>query len=222
MVSRSRRTNADAAQDRARQLAGRFPEAREALEFCAAILTFEGDWRALRALVHERAPSQLREAASSLTEPVLQDATARYLRGEDCESPMSFFARVLLRHSPPQPGSTPLNRCPACAQPPQCGCLHPEGHGSTFFLVCSGCETEWRYPRAQCPACGEAAVFYSSERIPHITTQACEHCRRYLHVIDLGKEPAAVPLLDEVAALALDHWMRESGFQKIHPNLIGM
>jgi FdhE protein len=164
----------------------------------------------------------LREAAGSLTEPMLQDAMARYLRGEDCESPASFFARVLLRQNLPRPDTLAPNRCPECGQPPQCGCLHPEGHGSTFFLVCSLCEAEWRYPRAQCPACGEAAVFYSSERIPHIHTQACDHCRRYLHVIDLSRDPAAIPLLDEVAALALDMWARENGYQKIHLNLIGI
>jgi FdhE protein len=129
---------------------------------------------------------------------------------------------MLLRKNSPRAKSPTPNRCPACGQPPQCGCLHPEGHGSAFFLVCSLCDTKWRYPRAQCPACGEGAVFYSSEHMPHIQTQACEHCRRYLHIIDLAKDPAAIPLLDEVAALTLDVWARENGYRKIHPNLAGI
>jgi formate dehydrogenase maturation protein FdhE len=45
---------------------------------------------------------------------------------------------------------------------------------------------------------------------------------RALHVIDLSRDPAAIPLLDEVAALALDMWARENGYQKIHINLIGI
>jgi formate dehydrogenase maturation protein FdhE len=88
--------------------------------------------------------------------------------------------------------------------------------------VCSLCETEWRFPRAKCPACGEQAVLYSPERIPHIQTQVCERCRRYLHVIDVAADPAALPLLDEVAALALDMWAREDGYRKIHLNLAGV
>jgi hypothetical protein len=218
VVSRTRIAPGRAAQDRGRQLAERFPEAREALEFCAAILAFDGDWNQARML----APASLRDAADLITGPTLEETITRYLSGEDCESPASFFARILLRRKPPRPDASSPNRCPECGQPPQCGCLHPEGHGSTFFLVCSLCAAQWRYPRSRCPACGEEAAFYSSDRIPHIQTQACERCRRYLHVIDLSRDPAAIPLLDEVAALALDVWARENGYRKIHPNLVGI
>ena len=183
---------------------------------------FEGDPGQLRTLVEARGPAHLREAAQSLDELVLQEAAAHYLRGEDCDSPASFFARVLLRQNPPRPDAPSVNRCPECGQPPQCACLHPEGHGAALFLVCSLCEAQWRHGRARCAACGEAASWCSSERIPHIQTQVCESCRRYLHIIDLAKDPAAIPLLDEVAALALDVWARESGYRKIHPNLAGI
>jgi hypothetical protein len=223
VASRARNRTRAATQDRARLLAARFPEAREALEFCGTVFAFDGGWNELRALVQERGPERLREAAASLTEPLLREAEARYLSSEDADSPAKFFALVLLRGNPPRVERAPPERCPACGRPPQCGCLRPEAHGSAFSLVCSLCETEWRFPRAHCPACGgEKAVLYSTERFPHVQTQVCESCLRYLHVIDLGQEPAAIPLLDEVAALAIDMWARENGYCKIHLNLAGI
>jgi hypothetical protein len=190
--------------------------------FCASVLAFDGDWGELRGLAMKQGPEPLRIAAQQLSQTDLGAAVERYLCGEGYESPASFFARVLLRRDLPCPSSHEPNRCPACGQPPQCGSLHPEGHGSAFFLVCSLCAREWSFPRGQCPVCGERAVFYSSGRMPHVETQVCEGCRRYFHVIDCGKDPSAVPLLDEVAALAMDVWAREQGYRKIHPNLAGI
>lgn len=222
MVSERQQRARIAPKERARELAQRFPEAREALEFCATILAFHSDWIELRALVMEKGPPPLRELAETLTSNELRTAMDRYLCGEDRESPASFFARVLLRRNPPHSEAVHANRCPECGEPPQCASLYPEGHGSVFFLVCSQCPTEWRFPRAQCPICGESTVFYSSERMAHVQTQVCENCHRYLHVVDLGREPEALPLIDEVAALAIDAWAAERGLRKICPNLAGI
>ena len=56
---------------------------------------------------------------------------------------------------------------------------------------------------------------------PHVRIDACETCHRYLLNIDLAAEPAAVPLVDELAALPLDLYATERGFSKITPNLMG-
>ncbi|MBK9166006.1 MAG: formate dehydrogenase accessory protein FdhE [Bryobacterales bacterium] len=210
--------------ERALALRDRYPEAREALEFYAAIAGFRGDWQDLRAVVAAKGPSLLREAAGLVSEIEFKAAVDRYLHGEDRESPASFFARVMLRHSLPKAASPHANRCPHCGGVPQCGCMRPEGHGSAFFLVCNVCASEWAFPRAQCPVCGEMdrAVFYGSERMDHIQVQVCEHCNRYFHVIHAGKDPRAVPEADEVAAIALDVWAHEQGWDKILPNLIGI
>lgn len=169
-----------------------------------------------------KGPSPLRDLADTFTEIQLQSAIDRYVRGEDRESPASFFARAMLRRDPPHAGSSQANRCPECGEPAQCGLLYPEGDGSAFFLCCSLCPAEWRFSRAKCPACGDRTAFYSSERIAHIGTQVCEGCQRYLHIIDLGKDPRALPLVDEVAALAMDAWAIQRGLRKIHPNLVGI
>jgi FdhE protein len=55
----------------------------------------------------------------------------------------------------------------------------------------------------------------------HIRIEACDTCRRYLLSIDLAADPAAVPIVDELAALPLDLYARERGLSKITPNLMG-
>lgn len=56
---------------------------------------------------------------------------------------------------------------------------------------------------------------------PHVRAEACESCRRYLIDIDLGRDPRAVPEVDELAALPLDLHVAEQGLTKITPNLMG-
>lgn len=71
-----------------------------------------------------------------------------------------------------------------------------------------------RLPENQNPH-GEEAVF------PHIRIEACDSCRHYLLNIDLASDPAAVPVVDELAALPLGLHASEQGFSKITPNLMG-
>jgi len=55
----------------------------------------------------------------------------------------------------------------------------------------------------------------------HIRIEACESCHQYLLSIDLAADPAAVPIVDELAAVPLDLYARERGFSKITSNLMG-
>ena len=57
---------------------------------------------------------------------------------------------------------------------------------------------------------------------PHLRIEACEGCRRYLIDVDLGRDPAAVPEVDELVALPLDLYAAEQGFSKITPNVMGV
>jgi hypothetical protein len=67
----------------------------------------------------------------------------------------------------------------------------------------------------------EAAAAAGRPRFPHMRIDACTACSRYLVSIDLGREPRAVPLVDELAAIPLDLHAQESGFTKVVPNLMG-
>jgi Protein involved in formate dehydrogenase formation len=59
-------------------------------------------------------------------------------------------------------------------------------------------------------------------RFPHIRVEACETCSRYLLGIDLTRDPQAVPIVDEMAALPLDLYAQDRGMTKIVPNLMGV
>jgi len=59
-------------------------------------------------------------------------------------------------------------------------------------------------------------------RFPHVRVEACETCARYLLAIDLARDPGAVPVVDEMAAVPLDLYAQERGLSKIVPNLMGV
>ncbi len=231
---------------RARALAERYPASREALAFCSEIAAFQQQAagaasgqdiesclrlrEALIRLVREKGSQVLKQAAESLDESACREALYAYVEQVDTTSARSFFARVLLQPRVISQGggnqSHIDNRCPHCGHPPQVGVLRPEGDGAALTLVCSLCLSEWPFPRSQCAACGERdekqLAYYSPEQMAHLQTQTCDTCQRYLHHVDLSKELNAVPDVDEVAALPLDVWALERGFQKLHPNLVGI
>lgn len=233
---------------RAEALAARHEPAREALLFyaglarlqgrVAAILEPEAPFEAVTAarrwlveLVEAKGPELLRSAARALDEAALRTALADCLNGRGGAEPHAFFARVLLqawaaaRHLSAQP-SPRQDRCPRCAHPPQAGCLRPAGEGEALSLVCSLCLREWDFPRGVCPACATSdagrIAYFSASEFGHLRVQACQACRRYFHSVRLAKDPEAIADVDEIAALPLDVWLREQGFTKIHPNLVGI
>lgn len=62
----------------------------------------------------------------------------------------------------------------------------------------------------------EVAPQFASVRI-----DACGRCTTYLLTIDLGRDRAAVPVVDEIASIPLTLCANERGFRKILPNLMG-
>ena len=192
---------------RARALADRYPHAKEALDFYGQLIGFNGPREDLKRIIAQHGPALLRQTAREEKEPAV-----------------GFMERVMLRQNPPEREAPHSNRCPHCGQKPQCAVLHAEGHGSAYHLMCGLCLHEWRFPRAQCVCCGGEGelAYYSLELFPHIQTQTCDACQRYLHVIDLTKDAEACPDVDEIAALPLDVWAIDSGYEKIAPNLIGI
>jgi Protein involved in formate dehydrogenase formation len=119
--------------------------------------------------------------------------------------------------------------CPACGGKPQLsyfGLSEEALVAAPRRLLCSRCSRSWVYPRMVCAACGSEdtsalPIFADTEQCANVRADACEKCRHYLLTIDLPKDPAAVPVVDELAALPLDLFVRERGFTKITPNLMG-
>lgn len=97
-----------------------------------------------------------------------------------------------------------------------------QGEGTALSLVCSLCFHEWPGVRDRCSECGGEVALHGAAELPQIRTRICDSCRRYIHVVRLDYEPEAIPEVDEIAALALDVWARERGYEKIFPNLVGI
>ncbi len=120
------------------------------------------------------------------------------------------------------------NRCPFCGGAPQLSILHTAGDGEAGgrLLQCATCLTTWPFRRVLCAHCGEEDEkklgYFHAEQLDHLRVDACDSCKHYLKAVDLTRLGLAVPLVDEVAGVALDLWARERGYQKIELNLVGL
>jgi len=120
-------------------------------------------------------------------------------------------------------------RCPRCGGLPQVAVFPDTGEAlltAQRTLGCSRCANEWTLSRMTCASCGETSgakmpILSDIDLFPHLRIDACEICRRYLITVDQRKDPRAVPLVDELAALPLDLVAAERGYTKIVPNLMG-
>lgn len=107
--------------------------------------------------------------------------------------------------------------CPFCGRAPLLAILNGRRK-----LVCSLCANEWGFPEKQCPGChGEKLELHKHRAFPHVRVEACEGCGHYLKGIDLSREPHAVPLIDELAAIELDELAKKAGYLKFELNLAG-
>ena len=144
-----------------------------------------------------------------------------------------FFGRVLLqpyaeylatRGDVQTNGTPPL--CPFCNARPVVAVLRGEGDGGKRSLLCSLCATEWQYRRVVCPSCGEEnkdkLPIYVASEFEYVRVDACDSCQTYIKSVDLTKNGRAVPVVDEIATVALNIWAEEHGYAKLEPNLLGM
>jgi FdhE protein len=106
------------------------------------------------------------------------------------------------------------------------GVLRGEGNGAKRWLLCSLCSTEWPFRRVLCPNCGEEnkdkLPIYTAQQIGSVRVDACDTCQTYLKSIDLTTDGHAVPVVDEIATVALNIWAEEHGYSKLEANLLGM
>jgi FdhE protein len=116
------------------------------------------------------------------------------------------------------------SRCPVCGGHPIVATLRERAHGARRSLICGFCLTEWPTPRAVCPFCGEndfnALQIYRAEEFPDIRIDACRSCETYVKTIDLTVNGAAIPIVDDLASLAMDLWAAGRGYRKVRANLL--
>jgi FdhE protein len=121
------------------------------------------------------------------------------------------------------------NCCRFCLGKPQVSFLSISEQGSESGnrnLVCATCLSSWTFRRVVCAFCLEERPFklsyFNTEEYAHMRIEACDTCKHYIKGVDLTRLGYAVPLVDEVAAAALDLWAAEKGYSKIEMNLIGL
>ena len=189
------------------------------------------EFPALLALVQRASPAPLADTARELAQ-----SSAHWpalLMDPSAEPEHAFFARVLLQpyfeYQASQrviPTGTARDTCPFCGELPVAAALRGEGEGGKRSLICSLCATEWDFRRLLCPHCGEEAEHklpvYVTEEFRHVRVEACDTCRTYIKSVDLTKNGLAVPVVDELATVALNLWAEEHEYTKLQLNLFGM
>jgi len=144
-----------------------------------------------------------------------------------------FLARILLQpYAEYAADRGPLSfegggsACPFCGARPVAGVLRGEGDGGKRSLICSLCSTEWEFRRIVCPNCGEEdkekLPVYVASQMDHVRVEACDTCRTYIKSVDLTRNGHAVPVVDELATVALNIWAEDQDYMKLEPNLLGM
>jgi FdhE protein len=122
--------------------------------------------------------------------------------------------------------------CPVCGGRPQASVIAEESGefmaGSPRSLVCGRCATWWAFRRATCVVCHQEDPrqldgFLEDER-RWVRVDTCSSCRSYVKTFDLRQTGArdVVPLVDDVATLALDVWAQQRGYARPSPSLAGV
>jgi formate dehydrogenase maturation protein FdhE len=189
-------------------------------------------------------PEVLAKALAEIEDPAA--VLASYLSGAELAPVELYLARAslypLLARSTDAVGSPEGGHCPRCGGLPQVSVRGESGEALVSggrSLVCSRCGHQWSFSSSACPSCGETTgakrTVYaeqhdgpvvdrsgSASTFPHLRIDACATCQRYLIDVDLGRDPRAVPAVDELAALPLALYANDQGLTKITPNLMGL
>jgi FdhE protein len=186
-------------------------------------------------------PEKLRAATlSRFHDADLPELVSRWLGGGELPATDRYLARAatgpvleaLPRLAAEVRGArttTVAHLCPNCGGPPQLSYFGSSSEAlvtAPRYLLCSVCSQSWVYPRMVCAGCGSddsarLPIFADTGRFANVRADACEVCRRYLLTVDLSKDPTAIPVVDELAALPLDLFVRDRGLSKITANLMG-
>jgi len=114
--------------------------------------------------------------------------------------------------------------CPVCGSPPVASVLRIDVPvPGSRYLACTLCGTDWHLARGQCSQCDvrdKVAYFHIEGGNEAIKAEACENCRGYLKIMNREQDPLADPVADDLATLALDILMDESGYERASPNLL--
>lgn len=137
------------------------------------------------------------------------------------------FARHAARLDVGALGPVGTGVCPSCGAPPVASQIVGwEGAHGARFCVCSLCATLWHVVRITCVSCGSTEGIAYEEIAGQdgtVKAETCARCRSYVKILHQHKNADLDPVADDVASLALDLLLRESGYRRaaMNPFLLG-
>jgi FdhE protein len=104
--------------------------------------------------------------------------------------------------------------CPVCGNSPNLASLDQDGGQ---HLHCSFCRHEWKSGRMGCVFCKnnekDMQHYFFNEEEKEYRVKVCDHCRRFIKVVDLRRmDREFFPNLELIATLHLDMQAREKGY----------
>ena len=116
--------------------------------------------------------------------------------------------------------------CPVCASHPVASIVRiGGGEQGLRYLSCSLCEAQWHMVRVKCSNCESTkgiSYMVIEGTSGAVKAESCEECGSYLKIMYMDKDPHVDPVADDLATLALDLMMGDSGLLRSGPNLFLM
>ncbi len=200
-------------------------------------------WRdGLKAILHKMLAYHLPDQAGAtivrlmkLSDAELEDIANKLLAGDLSTvgaQDMPFVAaalQVYWTHMARELGEQSIGKleqgglCPVCGSHPVAGIVRIGGvHQGLRYLSCSLCATEWHMVRIKCSSCESTRgiSYYELEGSNGaIKAESCDECNSYLKLFYMEKDHRVEPVADDLASLALDVLMDETGKARGGPNL---
>mgnify|MGYP000650928468 CR=1 FL=1 len=119
--------------------------------------------------------------------------------------------------------------CPCCGSPPVASVVRlGSEEGSLRYLHCTLCQTEWHLVRIKCSHCESTKGIHYQELAPAdeappsarplakgaVRAECCDMCGHYLKIVAMDKDPHVDPVADDLATVALDLLLSETGKQR--------
>jgi FdhE protein len=107
--------------------------------------------------------------------------------------------------------------CPACGSAPMVSVVCTGSDHGLRYLTCPLCNTQWHAVRIKCVFCDttKGISYYGIEGgSDAVKAESCEACHGYLKILYMEKDPNVDALADDVASIALDVLMAESGLTR--------
>jgi FdhE protein len=111
--------------------------------------------------------------------------------------------------------------CPACGSAPMVSVVVTGADHGLRYLTCPLCSAQWHAVRIKCVFCETTKdiAYYGIEGgSAAVKAESCEACQGYLKILYRDKDPNVDALADDVASIALDVLMAESGIARLGTN----